>query len=229
MVDRVQQVRDLLIEQYKDKPNVTGFIDSFSTELQTVDDETNNLLNNRSLTTAVGANLDVIGKIVVLDRPFTDPDPDEVFTFDNPSSAGAGYADEENSVQGGYWIGLDPIDNQQYSDTAYRFILRAKIIYNTTTATIEDMHKYASFVFDAESQVNERVGVIDLHIARPIGRQEQQILQETFPLPAGVRLGDISYSIEDGAFGFTGDDRNGGFGDLDDAGVGGVFSVVIVD
>ncbi len=229
MVDRIQQAKDLLIEQYKNSPNLNAFIAAHTGQLQAVDDTNYKLLYERSLNTAIGAQLDVIGRIVVLDRPFTDPDAEEVFTFDNPGSIGGGYTDIENTVQGGYWIGLDPIDNQQYSDSLYRFILRAKIIYNTTKATLQEMYDFTQFVFGVESVILERVGAVDVNIARRIGRQDRAILDETFPLAAGVRLGDLSFSAEANAFGFTGNSSNGGFGDLNDANVGGVFSSLIID
>jgi len=234
MTNRVEQAQELLIEQYKDSPNLVATIDAFSVQLQDVEETNQKLLYERSLDTAIGEQLDVIGRIVVLDRPLNDPDPEEVFTFENPSDIGGGYTDELNTVQGGYWIGLDSIGNELYSDELYRLTLRAKIIYNTTTATLQDMYNYTQFVFGVESVISEgviaeRIGVIDLNISRRIGKQEKAIIDATFPLAAGVRLGDISYSTEEGAFGFTGNSKNGGFGDLNDPEVGGVFSSLYVD
>jgi hypothetical protein len=229
MVDRVKQAKDLLIEQYKDAANLNGVVESGTIQIQSIDNQFLKLLNERGLDTAVGVNLDIIGKIVVLDRPFTDPDPEDIFTFENPADIGGGFTDEIQSQQGGYYIGLDPIDNQQYNDSLYRFILKAKIIFNTTNATLKDMHEYAAFVFNVESSITERVGAIDLNIARPIGKQERQILEQTFPLAAGIRLGSISFSTMPGAFGFEGDDRNKGFGDLTDSDVGGELSSLVID
>lgn len=127
------------------------------------------------------------------------------------------------------FIGLDPIDNQLYNDELYRFILRAKIIYNNTDCTLADMHRYVAFVFNTEASIIEGVGYIELNIARPIGRQEKEILLKTFPLAGGIRLDSLSFSYEPGAFGFTGDERNGGFGDLNDPDIGGVFSSLVID
>ncbi len=227
--DRVAQAKGLLIQQYKESPNLNGLIAAFTEELQQIEQENDNLLTKRSLDAAQGVNLDVIGKIVVLDRPFTDPDAEDIFTFENPTNIGGGFTDKAQSQVGGYYIGLDPIDNQRYSDALYRFILRAKIIFNTTKATLQDMHEYAAFVFAVESVILERVGAVDVNIARPIGKQERQIIEATFPVAGGVRLGTLAFSIEEGAFGFSGDDRNGGFGDEVDSDVGGVFSSLVID
>lgn len=229
MTDRVQQAKDLLIEQYKNSPNLNGLISAHTEQMQAIDTENENLLNKRGLDTAEGENLNNIGRIVVLDRPFTDPDPEEVFTFENPSDIGGGYTDENGVTQGGYYIGLDPIDNQQYSDRLYRLILRAKIIFNTTDATLQQMYDFSQFVFGVESVILERVGAIDVNIARPIGRQEKEILRATFPLPAGVRLGTLSTSTQENAFGFAGNASNGGFSSLAAPSEGGVFSSLVID
>ncbi len=229
MTDRIAQAQDLLIEQYKNSPNLAALLKSITTELQTLDNENVKLLNERSLDTAKGVNLDVIGKIVVLERPYSDPNPEDVFTFENPGDIGGGFTDVPGTEVGGYFIGLNPIDNQKYSDEIYRFFLRAKIIFNTTNASIADMQRYASFVFGAESSILDGIGYVDVSVARVLGRQERAILDATFPLAAGVRIGQLSYSSEPGAFGFTGDDRNGGFGDLDFPDVGGVFASLVID
>lgn len=227
--DRVQQAKDLLIQQYREAPDFNAFLEAFTARLQEVEVADDDLLNKRGIDNAVGENLNVIGRIVVLDRPFTDPNPEEIFTFDNPSEIGGPFTDVAGTQIGGYWIGLDPIENQKFSDAQYRFILRAKIIYNTSDATIPDMHKYIGFVFDAETSIINRIGAIEISVTRPIGRQERIILDRTFPLPAGVRLAYISYSSEDNPFGFAGDERNGGFGDSTDPDVGGGFVTLVID
>jgi hypothetical protein len=229
MTDRIAQAQELLIQQYKSSPNLAGLLKSITSELQVLDDENVKLLNERGLDTAKGVNLDVIGKIVVLDRPYSDPDPADVFTFENPSDIGGGFTDVPGTQVGGYFIGLNPIDNQRYSDEIYRFFLRAKIIFNTTNASLADMQRYADFVFGAESSIIDGVGYVDISVARVLGRQERAIIDATYPLAAGIRIGTLSYSIEAGAFGFTGDERNGGFGDVNDPSVGGVFASLVID
>lgn len=229
MIDRVAQARDLLIQQYKETLKLTSLVDAFTSKMNELEVVNDDLLNDRGIDTAQGFNLDVIGKIVVLDRPYTDPDPEEIFTYDNPEEIGGGFTDEGNTEIGGYFIGLSPVQNQKFSDSQYRFTLRAKIIYNTSNATIEDMHTYGSFVFDREVSIVNRVGAVDLTVSRPIGRQERIILDQTFPLPAGVRLGYLATAPSNGAFGFAGDDRNGGFGDFNDPAVGGRFASLVID
>lgn len=229
MTDRITQAQDLLIEQYKDSTNLIAVIDAHSTENQAIDDEINNLLDKRGLDTAEGLNLDLIGRIVVLDRPFTDPDPTKQFAHAGGDDIGLGFGDIAEPTTGGVWFDLDIGENDEYSDDLYRLILKAKIIYNTTDGTLEDMHKYVQFVFGVEAVIMEKVGSVDLHIARPYGTIEREILNQTFPLPAGIRLDTLSFSYEEGSFGFTGKDSNGGFGDLDDAEIGGGFSSLVID
>lgn len=231
MKDRPAQVRELLIEQYKDSPNLDVLIGAFATELQDVEVATDDLLNKRSIDTAMGVNLDIIGKIVVLERPYTDPDPEDIFTYENPDDIGGGFTDVPMTQVGGYFIGLNPQQNLRFTDSQYRYILRSKIIYNTADTTLENMHEYVRFVFgdDVEAVILSDIGIIDVNVSRPIGRQERLVSEKTFPIAAGVRLRYLSYSPEIGAFGFAGDDRNGGFGDLADPSIGGRFSTLVID
>lgn len=231
MKDRVAQAKEKLIEQYKDSPNLISLIGSFSGQLQEIEVAHDDLLTKRFLDTAVGANLDVLGRIVVLERPYTDPDPEDIFTFENPSDIGKGYTDENQTQIGGVFIGLNPEQNLRFTDEQYRYILRAKIIYNTGDTSLQNMHDYVFFVFGGtvEAIILSTVGAIDLSLSRPIGRQERLVLEKTFPIAAGVKLRYLSFSFEDGAFGFTGDDRNGGFGDTADVNIGGAFVSLVID
>ena len=91
MTDRLAQVQDLLISQYQQKANLLSFLGAHVAQLQDVEQALDDLLYKRGIDTAEGQNLDIIGKIVVLDRPFTDPDPEDVFTF--------GYMSEGTTVR----------------------------------------------------------------------------------------------------------------------------------
>lgn len=229
MVDRVAQAEGLLIEQYRDSENLKALIGAATAELQESEQAHIDLLNNRSIDTAIGVNLDIIGRILVIDRPFTDPDPEDVFTFDNPSEIGQGFTNVSGSLLGGYYIGLNPIDNQTYSDSNYRFVLKGKIVFNNTNGSLADMVAYASLLFDVDFVITEKIGSVTLFVARTVGLQERRILEQTFPLPAGISLGSIVTSTGYDTFAFAGDDTGLGFGDSSDAGVGGGLASVNVD
>lgn len=53
-----------LLEQFKDKPNIEALLKGWMKGVQTTEDSLFDLLNNRSIQTAFGIQLDYIGKIV---------------------------------------------------------------------------------------------------------------------------------------------------------------------
>lgn len=63
-----EQGEERLTSQWANSPNVKALLDSWQTSLESVEDTLFDLLNERSITTAVGEQLDVIGRIVGEDR-----------------------------------------------------------------------------------------------------------------------------------------------------------------
>lgn len=68
VLDHVAQAQARLLTQYKDKPLFLGLVAALAGRAQVMEDALWQLLTQRSLTTAVGAQLDGIGKIVGLAR-----------------------------------------------------------------------------------------------------------------------------------------------------------------
>lgn len=66
--DQVQQGKDRLVTQWNEKVVVQGLIKSYMENIQTVEDIYQQLLDERSVFTAIGDQLDVIGSIVGEDR-----------------------------------------------------------------------------------------------------------------------------------------------------------------
>ncbi len=62
--DVVQSGLDYLIDFWKDKPIIRGILTSQLKEIQILEDAAYQLLTERSVTVAIGAQLDVIGSIV---------------------------------------------------------------------------------------------------------------------------------------------------------------------
>ena len=62
--DHKEQGLSRLLEQFKDKPNITALLEGWLQGVQTTEDSLFDLLDNRSIQTAYGVQLDYIGKIV---------------------------------------------------------------------------------------------------------------------------------------------------------------------
>lgn len=76
ITDHVQRALDALPSQHRDKPNTEAFLTIFAEMIQELEDGVYPLITDRFIDTAVGAQLDVIGKIVgyprsgLLDEPY---------------------------------------------------------------------------------------------------------------------------------------------------------------
>ena len=62
------QAFNRLLEQFKDKPNIEALLKGWMKGVQTTEESLLDLLNNRSILTAFGVQLDYIGKIVGIKR-----------------------------------------------------------------------------------------------------------------------------------------------------------------
>lgn len=60
----VKKARALLIEQYKGRPIIQGFLDSYIKRIQDLEDALWDIINSRRLDLAVGLQLDVLGLLV---------------------------------------------------------------------------------------------------------------------------------------------------------------------
>lgn len=66
--DHVEIGLDRLIDFWKDKPAVIGLLTSFLEEIQELEDTLHQLNNERSLSTAIGQQLDVLGLLLGVER-----------------------------------------------------------------------------------------------------------------------------------------------------------------
>ena len=209
---RLTDPRELLIQQYREVPGIRALVNALSVGLRDLDEVYHDLLLRRWIDTAEGETLDIIGRIVGIDRPFAEIDPDEVFTFDNPSGTGLGFSGVDRPDVGGIFIGLGFFGADLIDDIRFRVLIRAQIIRNTTRATIDDIVEYTQFLFGGNATVIESVGFVDVTIDRPLTRFEARILDETIPVAAGIGLRIRAFALGDEPFGFAGNTGNSGFG-----------------
>ena len=64
ILDHAAEARARIVTQFKGKPRIEGLIGSFAAATQAVEDTLWDLLTIRSIDTAIGAQLDIIGEIV---------------------------------------------------------------------------------------------------------------------------------------------------------------------
>lgn len=150
VVDYLSQARDRVTFAFKESPVFDKFLQLMTgpaMDLQTVYKQ---LMQERSIDTAVGAQLDVIGRIVGQERVLIEADLIPYFGYQGAPLA-LGYGDLSNSSVGGYyWDYTKPsAGNILLNDEQYRIFIKAKILKNTTRSTPEDIISFIKFVFGA--------------------------------------------------------------------------------
>lgn len=216
-----------LAYQFSDSEKFKGFLTSFLAEYEELNISGLKLLNERYLDTAVGKQLDGIGEIVGLSRPYKDVDAAGIFGFVGDLTA-LGFGTLNDSDTGGnFWDGIS--QNVLIGDDLYRLLIRAKIIKNQTAMTVDDTTRLISFTF---GDVPVRYYLItNLHPRYDIGKYLTPFetgLLEDFPVLIGIE--DVTYHsmYEETSFAFSDDPEGFGFGDINDADIGGIFAKQII-
>lgn len=149
--DYLEQMRERVTFAFSDSGVFDRFLRLLNLEYEDLQGVFRQLLQDRSIDTAVGKQLDIIGEIVGQPRELIDSDLIPFFGFEGALEARS-YGDlNDQSVGGFYWdINSPTTGNVLLNDDQYRIFIRAKIIKNITRATPEDVIHFIKFVFGAD-------------------------------------------------------------------------------
>lgn len=233
--DYLTEARERVTESFKDKDVFDRYLQLLlvaNIELQQVFKD---LMQKRSLDTATGAQLDIIGRIVGQPRELIDTALLDYFAFDTYPTA-APYGDLSDPSEGGLYYSLgDPLaGNTLLNDNQYRLFIKAKIIKNNTNVTPDQYLDFLSFVFGAtlSNVISESNAEFTVLIGKELTPFERVLVTYTsnndgyetpfIPKPIGVR---INYGQFDSTnfFAYQGAPGAEGFGDLSDPSVGGKY------
>lgn len=184
------------------------------------------LMQERSIDTAVGAQLDIIGEIVGQPRELIDTALLTYFAYLGYPEAES-YGDLNNPSVGGFYRGInDPIaGNTLLNDEQYRLFIKAKIIKNSTNVTPTQFIEFMQFVFGIEASIVVAEGNAEFTImlGRELSSFEKVLLNYVsyssgypsrfVPKPIGVRINFGEFDITN-YFGFQGAPGAKGYGDL---------------
>lgn len=227
--------RDRVTQQFKNKPVYDKYLQlllSGKVELQNVMQD---VMQLRSIDTAVGAQLDVIGEIVGRPRALVFADLFYYFGFQGAAQAES-FGSTTDPTVGGQWYSLNaPIGiSREPSDEEYRVILKAKIIKNRTLATPEDVIEAYKFLFGVGQVVIEELGSAEVRIGigKILTNVERGLLfdlggaGQLLPKPVGVNYAYTEFQAGR-VFATEGFPGGQGTGDLNDPSVGGFLSNLI--
>ena len=210
----VDYYKNLLIIQYSGKPKAQATIELFAETLM-ASGVYFAVRDAYSVDTAVGVQLDIIGKYVGIDRFFNVTDPEGFFRTPDyaevdPELEPAGFADYADFDTGDSFNGTMTYDSivtvaNRLNDDDYRILIKLKIIQNHSN------HSHASidesmFRFFGMSVVPSSSGGMNMYYfitsdVTPIILAAR--IKEVLPRPMGVGAGFIQTGTSGKIFGYT--------------------------
>lgn len=215
-----EEYKKLLIIQYADKPKALSTIESILAPLENVYETMYLLENAFDLDTAVGVQLDVIGKIVGISREVPFVLKKEYFSFDEhdfESPFGDRFKDIiaypfKDKGEKDYTDGI-------LNDADYRFFIKAKIVKNYSTGKVYDedkisIQKALDYLYDGKAYITDNGNMtMNIYLDYSIDRDKLSYAQrlELIPKPQGVGY-NITILYDDGkTFGFSDNLNSKGF------------------
>ena len=146
--DYYQEALQWITDHFKDKDVFKRYLEVLFSQQSELLQEINNLLVNRSLSTAKGAQLDIIGNIVGQPRVQAQAALYSFFGFLEDVTAQT-FGDLNNPATGGFWYsrGQPTGGNITLDDDTYRRMIRARILKNSSQATTDDFLLFMDWVF----------------------------------------------------------------------------------
>lgn len=212
-VDHIEQAKARIVQQYKNSGKFNAYIETFTTQHEAIEKVLFDLLDKRHLDVAVGAQLDVIGRIVGLGRTLINADDLAFFTLTDLNSPNndpdIGMGDDNNISIGGIFRsdGQNTVGNIRLSDEQYRLLIRVKILKNTTNCSINDLESLYSFLFSSPCKLFESAGEMRLTVSRNLTKFEKSLFKvidnlgrRLVPKPIGILLKVVLHTSAPFAF-----------------------------
>lgn len=222
----LEEARSRVTEQFKDKEIFDRYLQLLLSGMVDIQEVFRQLMQLRSIDTATGAQLDIIGEIVGQPRELIDTDLLTFFAFQGYPEAQS-YGDLNSPSTGGYYYDIrNPLaGNTLLTDEQYRLFIKAKIIKNNTSATPNQVIDFVKFVFGVELSlvVGEGNAEFTLMLGKELSSFERVLLSyisnssgyssNFIPKPIGVKMNFGQFNSAN-YFGFQGAPNAKGYGDL---------------
>lgn len=219
----IEETTNLLIKQYWEKPKAKAEIELQASTWDTVRTFLSALDPAFDLDNAVGAQLDVLGRIVGISRSVPAVIAKIYFGFEsNPASKG--FSDKFNSLREGGPL-FDKFSSAftdlQLGDSDYRFFIRVKAALNRASAYIAS-DEYISIqdvvlaAFDGRAYVIDNLDMtLTLYVSPVVSLDRLRLIQalNLLPKPQGVRYKVIIQAEPGATFAFSNNPSARGFAD----------------
>lgn len=192
------RANNILVGQYANSPNLKAYIGAIMAEFDLLHANSIKALTERTLDTATGYSLEVLGEIVGQPRG-TKLEVDGLFFGFDGSIASGTFGSNGNPTTGEVFRsdGVSVYKTLTWSDEEYRKFIKARIIKNTEGITINTIIKIILMLIDGISDVvitTVSPLVFNIHIPQAVGDNDKLLLltNELIPVPVGC-----SYTITD--------------------------------
>lgn len=146
-IDYTSEGLDRVTQQFKDDPVYQAYLKIVLDSINSVQTALKDLKQLRSLDTATGKQLDMIGTIIGQSRTLVDYNAFPYFGFNGSTGAETFGTIADSSVGGVFRSYLQEEGSAAtVDDETYRFLIRARIIANTTRATPEAVIAGINFI-----------------------------------------------------------------------------------
>lgn len=224
-VPYIEEARERVTYQFTDKPVFDKYLQLLILGQVEIQEALKQVMQLRSIDTARGAQLDIIGEIVGQDRELLNANLFDYFGFMGALNAQS-FGDLNNPAGGRFYSYGDPFSgNILLDDETYRLFIRVKILKNITNATPEEFLYFLKFVFNVPtSQItSDGGGEFTVLIGKELSAFERTLLTYYYeqpngsryyfvPKPAGVRVNFGQYPGNN-FFAFQGVPNAQGFGE----------------
>jgi hypothetical protein len=198
--------RDLLIWQYQGKPRAEATADLLASSFGDAWTGLAALRSVLDIDTAIGVNLDLVGKHVGQPRVLPDITPRGLFGFEGAEGA-KGFSFGGDG--GGKWYRLgDPVaDSVVLNDDDYRFLIRCRVTRNYMTGTMPNIEEALDFIFNGKAEAYDQFDMTFTVVVREQGLTDFKRYAiaklDILPRPSGVRIRFV-LATDDAPFGFYG-------------------------
>ncbi len=233
--DYLEVARERVTEQFKEKPVFDRFLQVLLSGKFDIQNALEDLQTLRSLDTATGKQLDIIGDIVGRPRGLVYQDIFNYFGFAGTERAGS-FGSLSDPTVGAPWYSVSaPTGNaREPSDEEYRMILKAKIIKNRTNSTPEQVIEAYKFVFGVPEVFLEEYApaAVRIGIGKILTNVERSLLFDLggagalLPKTIGVNYTYTEFQAGR-VFATEGFPGGQGVGDLNDPTVGGILTNLV--
>jgi len=199
----VTYYQDLLLLQYKWKPRARANIGIYAKQA-TGDLLIQDVAEGFGIDTAVGAQLDILGKYVGVPRDSGPPEPLPYFGFwdyetvDESDQNPNGMTDYEDAAINAAAVFYSYTDygtrNTDLTDSAYRLLIKLKIILNSSNGTLASIQQYLKTFFPGLVALTDNSDMTLTYTIQEGTPLPLETLKAYLPKPMGVGVNYITFT-----------------------------------